>query len=42
LQKVKILNQMGCNVYDMLKFRKLVLSLAAVRSLEERLEKDLK
>jgi large subunit ribosomal protein L4 len=41
LQKVKILNQMGCNVYDMLKFRKLVLSLAAVRSLEERLEKDL-
>lgn len=41
LQKVKVLNQMGCNVYDMLKFRKLVLSLAAVRSLEERLEKDL-
>jgi large subunit ribosomal protein L4 len=41
LQKVKVLNQIGCNVYDMLKFRKLVLSLAAVRSLEERLEKDL-
>ncbi|KAL3817699.1 hypothetical protein ACHAXA_011535 [Cyclostephanos tholiformis] len=41
LQKVKVLNQMGCHVYDMLKFRKLVLSLAAVRSLEERLEKDL-
>lgn len=41
LQKVKMLNQMGCNVYDMLKFRKLVLSLAAVKSLEERLEKDL-
>ena len=41
LQKVKMLNQLGCNVYDMLKFRKLVLSLAAVQSLEERLEKDL-
>ncbi|KAL3776704.1 hypothetical protein ACHAW5_005573 [Stephanodiscus triporus] len=41
LQKVKMLNQIGCNVYDMLKFRKLVLSLAAVRSLEERLERDL-
>ena len=39
LQKVKMLNQLGCNVYDMLKFRKLVLSLAAVKSLEERLEK---
>ena len=41
LQKVKMLNQLGCNVYDMLKFRKLVLSLAAVTSLEERLERDL-
>ncbi|KAL7432262.1 hypothetical protein ACHAXH_002168 [Discostella pseudostelligera] len=41
LQKVKMLNQLGCNVYDMLKFRKLVLSLAAVTSLEQRLERDL-
>lgn len=41
LEKVKMLNQLGCNVYDMLKFRKLVLSLAAVTSLEQRLEKDL-
>ena len=41
LHKVKMLNQLGCNVYDMLKFKKLVLSLAAVRSLEERLERDL-
>lgn len=41
LQRVKMLNQLGCNVYDMLKFRKLVLSLAAVTSLEERLERDL-
>lgn len=41
LQKVKVLNQLGCNVYDMMKFRKLVVSLAAVRSLEERLERDL-
>lgn len=39
LYKVKVLNQLGCNVYDMLKFKKLVLSLAAVRSLEERLER---
>lgn len=39
LMKVKMLNQMGCHVYDMLKFKKLVLSLAAVRSLEERLER---
>lgn len=41
LKKVKMLNQKGCHVYSMLKFKKLVLSLAAVRSLEERLEKDL-
>eukprot|EP00578_Thalassiosira_sp_NH16_P012307 CAMPEP_0181121168 /NCGR_PEP_ID=MMETSP1071-20121207/24584_1 /TAXON_ID=35127 /ORGANISM="Thalassiosira sp., Strain NH16" /LENGTH=410 /DNA_ID=CAMNT_0023205949 /DNA_START=114 /DNA_END=1346 /DNA_ORIENTATION=- len=41
LHKVKMLNQLGCNVYDMMKFKKLVLSLAAVRSLEERLERDL-
>lgn len=42
LHKVKMLNQLGCNVYDMLKFKKLVLSLAAVNSLEKRLERDLK
>lgn len=41
LHKIKMLNQLGCNVYDMLKFKKVVLSLAAVRSLEERLERDL-
>mmetsp|Transcript_15274 Transcript_15274/g.27769 ORF Transcript_15274/g.27769 Transcript_15274/m.27769 type:complete len:416 (+) Transcript_15274:117-1364(+) len=41
LKKVQMLNQMGCNVYSMLRFKKLVLSLAAVRSLEERLERDL-
>mmetsp|Transcript_5758 Transcript_5758/g.13115 ORF Transcript_5758/g.13115 Transcript_5758/m.13115 type:complete len:414 (+) Transcript_5758:88-1329(+) len=42
LHQVKMLNQLGCNVYDLLKFKKVVLSLAAVRSLEERLERDLK
>lgn len=42
LYKVKVLNQLGCNVYDMLKFQKLFLSLAAVRTLEERLERDLR
>lgn len=41
LYKVKVMNQLGCNVYDILKFRKVFLSLAAVKSLEERLEKDL-
>mmetsp|Transcript_34859 Transcript_34859/g.74309 ORF Transcript_34859/g.74309 Transcript_34859/m.74309 type:complete len:429 (+) Transcript_34859:177-1463(+) len=41
LGKIKMLNQKGCHVYSMLKFKKLVLSLAAVQSLEERLEKDL-
>ena len=41
LQKVRMVNQLGCNVYSVLKFRKLVLSLSAVRSLEERLERDL-
>jgi len=41
LPKIQVLNQKGCHVYGMLKFRKLVLSLAAVRSLEERLERDL-
>ena len=41
LARVKVLNQLGCNVYDMLKFEKLFLSLGAVRALEERLERDL-
>ncbi|KAL3773957.1 hypothetical protein HJC23_003550 [Cyclotella cryptica] len=41
LHKIKVLNQLGCNVYDMLKFEKLFLTLSAVRALEERLEKDL-
>jgi len=41
LKKVKMLNQKGCHVYSMLRFEKLVLSLAAVKSLEERLERDL-
>ncbi|KAL7538535.1 hypothetical protein ACHAXR_008629 [Thalassiosira sp. AJA248-18] len=41
LRKIQVLNQKGCHVYGMLKFKKLVLSLAAVRSLEERLERDL-
>jgi large subunit ribosomal protein L4 len=42
LHKIKVLNQLGCNVYDMLKFEKLFLTLSAVRALEERLEKDLR
>lgn len=41
LKKVKMLNQRGCHVYSMLKYEKLILSLAAVSSLEERLERDL-
>ncbi|KAL9180412.1 hypothetical protein ACHAXT_008382 [Thalassiosira profunda] len=41
LPSVHVMNQAGCHVYNMLKNRKLVLSLAAVRSLEERLERDL-
>ena len=41
LRKVQMMSQLGCNVYSVLKRRKLVLSLAAVRSLEERLERDL-
>jgi large subunit ribosomal protein L4 len=39
LPRIKVLSQLGCNVYDMLKFQKLFLSLSAVRALEERLEK---
>jgi len=42
LQKIKMLNQVACNVYDMLKYKKLFLSLSAVTSLEKRLEKDFK
>ena len=42
IQRIKVLNQMACNVYDMLKYKKLFLSLSAVASLEQRLEKDLK
>lgn len=41
LPKVQVLNQKGCHVFGMLRARKLVLSLAAVRSLEERLEREL-
>jgi ribosomal protein L4 len=32
---------LGTNVYDLLKHEKLVLSLSAVKALEERLERDL-
>ena len=39
LHKVKVQNQIACNVYDMLKYKKLFLSLDAVRALEARLEK---
>lgn len=42
LHNIKMVSQLGCNVYDLLKYKKVVLSLAAVRSLEERLERDLK
>ena len=38
LHKVKVQNQIACNVYDMLKYKKLFLSLDAVRALEARLE----
>ena len=41
LPRIKVLNQMGCNVYSVLKYEKLFLSLGALRSLEERLEKKL-
>lgn len=41
LFKVKVMNQLGTNVYDLLKHEKLVLSLSAVKALEERLERDL-
>ncbi|EED93627.1 RM4, ribosomal protein 4, partial [Thalassiosira pseudonana CCMP1335] len=37
LFKVKVMNQLGTNVYDLLKHEKLVLSLSAVKALEERL-----
>ena len=37
LQEVKIVSQLGCNVYDILKKEKLVLSVDAVRALEDRL-----
>jgi len=42
LHKIKMMTQLGCNVYDLLKHNKVILSLAAVRSLEERLERPLK
>lgn len=42
IPRIKVLNQIACNVYDMLKYKKLFLSLSAVGSLEARLEKDLK
>ena len=37
LHKVKLANQLGANVYDILKHEKLVLTLPALRALEERL-----
>jgi len=37
IRKARVLNQLGANVYDILKHEKLVLSLAAISALEERL-----
>ena len=39
LPRVKVLNQRGTNVYSVLKYEKLFLTLAAVTALEERLER---
>eukprot|EP00956_Cyclotella_meneghiniana_P033320 scaffold95012_cov59-Cyclotella_meneghiniana.AAC.6 len=41
LPKIKVLNQKGCNVYSVLKYEKLFVSLGALKALEERLEKKL-
>ena len=38
LFKVKVLNQLGANVYDILKYEKLLISLSAIRELERRLK----
>eukprot|EP00565_Helicotheca_tamesis_P000622 CAMPEP_0185729412 /NCGR_PEP_ID=MMETSP1171-20130828/5701_1 /TAXON_ID=374046 /ORGANISM="Helicotheca tamensis, Strain CCMP826" /LENGTH=411 /DNA_ID=CAMNT_0028398245 /DNA_START=8 /DNA_END=1243 /DNA_ORIENTATION=+ len=37
LTKVKVCNQLGCNVYDVLKHEKLIMSLEALKALEARL-----
>lgn len=42
IPRVQVVNQLGCNVYDVLKHQKLFLTLSAVSALEARLEKDLK
>ncbi len=38
LFKVKLLNQLGANVYDILKHEKLMISLSALQQLEQRLK----
>ena len=38
LHKVKLINQMKANVYDILKYDKLILSLAALQAIEKRLD----
>ena len=37
IRRIRLVNQLGANVYDILRHEKLVLSLTAVRALEERL-----
>ncbi len=38
LFQVKLLNQMGANVYDIIKYEKLMISLPALQQLEQRLK----
>lgn len=38
IHNVKVVNQLGCNVYDILKHEKLIVSLDALKALEERLD----
>lgn len=38
LHQIKLLNQLGANVYDIIKYEKLMISLSALKKLEERLK----
>lgn len=41
LYQVKVINQRACNVYELLKYKKVIMTLDAMRSLEEKLERNM-
>jgi len=41
LYEVKVINQRACNVYELLKYKKVIMTLEAMQRLEEKLERNM-